>query len=156
MVTVTSITPFLWFDDQAEEAARLYTGLFDGSRILGTTRSGPEERVLTVEFELSGQRAVALNGGPAFTFTEAFSFQVLCEGQKEVDALWEALTADGGREDRCGWLKDRFGLSWQIVPAQLMELLSDPDSGRAQRATQAMMGMQRIDVAELRRAADAG
>ncbi len=155
------ITPFLWFNDQAEAAAAFYVSLFPDSRILTTTRytqdSGADRAgtVMTVLFELAGQRFIALNGGPQFPFTEAVSFQIDCETQAEVDRLWDALT-EGGQEVQCGWLKDRFGLSWQVVPRRLFERLSDPDPARAQRATQAMLGMKKLDVAALERAAAGG
>ncbi|MFI6576096.1 VOC family protein [Nocardiopsis sp. NPDC050513] len=160
MASLNRITPCLWFDTRAEEAARFYTSLFEDSRVLKTTyygpgMPGPEGSVLTVEFELAGQRIVALNGGPHFTFDEAFSLMVDCEDQREVDRLWEALT-EGGEESQCGWLKDRFGLSWQIIPTVLDELLEDPDPGRRQRATAAMLGMRKLVVADLLRAADGG
>ncbi len=151
------ITPFLWFDAEAEEAARFYTSIFEGSRILSTSRygeagPGPKGSVMTVEFELSGQRFVALNGGPHFKFTEAVSLVVDCETQDEVDAFWRKLTADGGQEGPCGWLKDRFGLSWQVVPAELGQLLQDPDPERSTRVMRAMLQMKKLDVAALRRA----
>lgn len=150
--------PCLWFDDQAEQAAEHYTTIFPNSKVLGTTRYGADvpERdgtVMTVNFSLDGQEYVGLNGGPLFTFSEAVSFQIMCADQDEVDHYWTTLS-DGGEEGPCGWLKDRFGLSWQVVPTVLLELVSDPDPGRAQRATQAMYGMRKIDIAELRRAAD--
>jgi predicted 3-demethylubiquinone-9 3-methyltransferase (glyoxalase superfamily) len=152
------ITPFLWFDDQAEEAAELYTSVFDDSKILSVSRygeAGPGEpgSVMTVEFELDGQKFVGLNGGPAHQFTEAVSFVVNCETQEEVDRFWSALS-EGGEEGPCGWLKDRFGLSWQIVPAALPRLLTDPDREKANRAMQAMMGMKKIEIAELERVAE--
>jgi predicted 3-demethylubiquinone-9 3-methyltransferase (glyoxalase superfamily) len=152
------ITPFLWFDDQAEEAANLYTSIIDNSRVLNVSRygeTGPGEpgSVMTVEFELDGQKFVGLNGGPAHQFTEAVSFVVNCETQEEVNELWERLS-EGGEEGPCGWLKDRFGLSWQIVPTALPRLLSDPDRAKANRAMQAMMGMKKIEIAELERAAE--
>jgi len=158
MAKPQKITPFLWFDDKAEEAADFYVSLFDDSKIDGVTHYGPnmpvrEGTVMTVDFTLAGQKFVALNGGPEFQFTEAVSFFVSCKDQAEVDDFWKKLT-DGGEESQCGWLKDKYGLSWQIVPEQLMQLLNDPDPGRAQRATQAMLKMQKIDVDELRRAAD--
>ncbi len=153
------ITPFLWFDTEGEEAAEFYTSVFPNSKIVEVTRygsAGPraEGMVMTVEFELNGQSFVALNGGPDFSFSEAISFQILCQDQDEVDFYWNALS-DGGEEGPCGWLKDRFGLSWQVVPAKLNELLSDPDPERAQRAMAAMLEMRKIDVAEIMRAADA-
>jgi predicted 3-demethylubiquinone-9 3-methyltransferase (glyoxalase superfamily) len=151
------ITPFLWFDGQAEEAAELYTSIFDNSRLLNVSRygeagSGEAGSVMTVEFELEGQRFVGLNGGPAYTFTEAVSFAVSCETQDEVDDLWAKLS-DGGEEGPCGWLKDRFGLSWQIVPSALLRLLADPDREKANRVMNAMMQMKKIEIAELERAA---
>jgi predicted 3-demethylubiquinone-9 3-methyltransferase (glyoxalase superfamily) len=154
------ITPFLWFDTESEEAAKFYTSIFPNSRILDISRYGsagprPEGMVMTVSFELDGRRFEALNGGTNYTFNEAISFVVECEDQDEVDRLWDALTADGGEPGPCGWLKDRFGLSWQIVPRQLNELVADPDPERARRAMEAMLKMGRIDVAELQRAADA-
>ncbi|MEW9550061.1 VOC family protein [Nonomuraea sp. NPDC050783] len=150
------ITTFLWFDHEAEQAAAFYTSLFAGSRIVRVQRQGGEGAVMTVEFELAGQRFLALNGGPHFTFNEAVSLYVDCESQEEVDELWGKLTADGGEESRCGWLKDRWGLSWQIVPRRLPELLNDPDPDRARRATEAMMGMQKIDLAAMEKAAAGG
>jgi predicted 3-demethylubiquinone-9 3-methyltransferase (glyoxalase superfamily) len=154
-----TVTPFLWFDDQAEEAARLYVSLLPDSRIERVTRSpvdtpsGPAGMILTVEFALSGTRFIALNGGRQFPFTEAVSFQIACRDQAEVDRLWAALSG-GGSEGRCGWLKDRWGLSWQVVPTWLHELLADPDPGRARRAGEAMLRMGMINIAELERAAD--
>lgn len=154
------ITTFLWFDTQAEEAAKFYTTLFDDSRITEVTRygeAGPGEpgTVLTVAFELAGQGYVALNGGPVFSFTEAVSLQVDCVSQEEVDHLWSRLTADGGEESQCGWLKDKYGLSWQIVPRRLMELLHDPDPAKAQAVTRAMLTMRKIDVPALEAAYEA-
>ena len=153
--------PCLWFDGQAEEAAQLYTGLFPNSSIGQVTRYGPgmpppmkEGDVLTVDFTLDGQKYTALNGGPQFRFTEAVSFQIVCADQEESDRYWDRLTADGGQESMCGWLKDRFGLSWQVFPAELIALTSDPDPGRAQRAMKAMLQMRRIDLADIRHAAD--
>jgi predicted 3-demethylubiquinone-9 3-methyltransferase (glyoxalase superfamily) len=150
--------PCLWFDGQAEDAAKLYTAIFPNSEIHSVARHGSETPgvdgpVLMVSFSLDGQQYVGLNGGPQFPFTEAISFQIPCADQEEVDHYWDGLGA-GGEEGQCGWLKDRFGVSWQVVPNALQELLSDPDPGRAQRATQAMLGMHKLDVAELRRAAD--
>lgn len=144
------ITTCLWFDHQAEEAANFYTSLFDNSRIVEVqryTEAMPDRagQVMLVVFELAGQRFMALNGGPEFTLTEAASLHVDCADQKEVDELWTRLT-DGGQESQCGWLKDRFGLSWQIIPRRLTELLNDPDPDRAVRATRAMLGMRKIDV----------
>jgi predicted 3-demethylubiquinone-9 3-methyltransferase (glyoxalase superfamily) len=154
------IAPCLWFDTEAEEAATFYTSVFPRSRIQEVTHYGPggrreEGMVMTVEFELNGQKLIALNGGPEFTFSEAVSLHVSCETQEEVDAYWAALT-EGGEEGPCGWLKDRFGLSWQIDPVRLQELLADPDPARAERAMQAMLAMKKIDIAELERAADGG
>lgn len=153
------ITPCLWFDTEGEQAAQLYTSVFPNSTIGAIGRYGPagpreEGSVMTVAFTLDGQDYVALNGGPDFPFTEAVSFQISCASQEEVDHYWDALSA-GGQEGPCGWLKDRFGLSWQVVPTRLRELLSDPDPERAARAMQAMLAMSRIDIAELERAADA-
>ncbi|MEU4509122.1 VOC family protein [Nonomuraea wenchangensis] len=148
------ITTYLWFDHQAEEAATFYTSLFAGSRIVRVQRNG--DAVMLVEFELAGQRFLALNGGPHFTFNEAVSLYVDCETQEEVDELWARLTADGGEESQCGWLKDRWGLSWQIVPSRLPELIADPDPGRAERAMKAMLGMRKIDIRALEEAAAAG
>ena len=150
-------TPYLWFDTEGEEAAKFYTSVFPNSRITRTTHYGsagprPEGTVMTVEFELDGQPFVALNGGPEFTFDEAISFQVDCETQDEVDRYWETLS-EGGEEGPCGWLKDRFGLSWQIVPTRLTELLADPDREKSQRVMAAMLGMRKLEIAELERAA---
>ncbi len=150
--------PCLWFDGQAEQAAEHYTAIFPNSSVGEVTRYGPgspapEGSVMTVSFSLDGQQFVGLNGGPQFTFSEAISFQILCADQDEVDHYWERLS-EGGQHSQCGWLKDRFGLSWQVVPTVLFELLKDPDPGRAQRATEAMLGMSKIEIAELQRAAD--
>jgi predicted 3-demethylubiquinone-9 3-methyltransferase (glyoxalase superfamily) len=151
------ITPCLWFDTDGEEAAEFYTSVFPNSKIGEISRYGsagprPEGTVMTVSFELDGQEFVALNGGPDFTFNEAVSFQVACEDQDEVDAYWSALSEDG-EEGPCGWLKDKFGLSWQIIPKRLPELLGDPDPERAQRVMAAMLTMKKIEVDELERAA---
>jgi predicted 3-demethylubiquinone-9 3-methyltransferase (glyoxalase superfamily) len=145
-----SITPCLWFDSQAEEAAQLYTSVVRNSRIVDVSRAGqgPDDPALTVSFDLDGQSFVALNGGPEFSFTEAVSFQIACADQAEVDHYWTALT-EGGEESRCGWLKDRFGLSWQIVPTVLPELIGGEDSAGAQRALEAMLGMRKLDIAAL-------
>lgn len=153
------VTPFLWFDTQAEEAAALYTSLLPNSRIVDVTRygaagPGPEGAAMTVSFDLDGLRFVALNGGPAFSFTEAVSLQVDCATQDEVDRYWSTLT-EGGEEGQCGWLKDRFGLSWQIVPSRLPELLTDPDREKSQRVMQAMLQMKKIEIAGLEAAAAA-
>jgi len=152
------ITPWLWFDDEAERAANYYTGIFKNSKIHDTTYYGsagprPEGMVMTVRFELEGQEFVALNGGPEFTFDEAISFQVSCDSQKEVDELWSKLTADG-QEGQCGWLKDKFGLSWQIVPSGLLEALTNPDRKKAEASMKTMLGMKKLDLAEIQRAAD--
>lgn len=152
------ITPNLWFDTEAEEAAEFYTSVFDNSRIVGVTHypeGAPREAgmVMTVEFELDGQRFVGINGGPEFSFDEAVSFEIACKDQEEVDYFWEKLT-DGGRESQCGWLEDRFGVSWQVVPAGMEELFADPDKSRAERAMKAMLGMRKLDVAALRAAAE--
>ena len=154
-----AMTTCLWFDTEAEEAANYYTGIFPNSRVTSIDRYGeggprPAGTVLTASFELDGRPFVALNGGPEFGFDEAVSIQVHCEGQEEVDYYWNALTADGGQESMCGWLKDRFGFSWQIVPNRLTELLKDPDPSRAQRAMGAMLEMRRIVIADLEAAAD--
>jgi len=153
------ISPCLWFDTEGEEAANFYTSLFPNSRILEVARYGsagprPEGTVMTVSFELDGQEFLALNGGPDFTFNEAISFQVSCETQEDVDRYWSSLS-EGGEEGPCGWLKDRFGLSWQIVPTRLTELLGDPDRDKSQRVMQAMLGMKKIEIPELERAAAA-
>lgn len=155
---MNGLTPCLWFDTEGEEAAKFYTTVFPDSRIVDVARygeAGPGEvgSVMTVTFELAGHRYVALNGGPNFTFNEAVSFQIDCADQDEVDYYWSALS-EGGEEGPCGWLKDRFGLSWQVVPAALPTLLSDPDPDKAQRAMRAMLGMRKLNVAELQRAAD--
>jgi len=152
------IAPCLWFDNQGEEAATFYTSVIPNSRITEVTRygkAGPAEEgsVMTVSFSLDGQDYVALNGGPAFTFSDAISLQVYCGSQDEVDDYWAKLS-EGGEEGPCGWLKDRYGLSWQIVPTALLELTADPDRGRADRAFEAMLQMKKIDIAELYRAAD--
>ncbi|MGH3645600.1 MAG: VOC family protein [Micromonosporaceae bacterium] len=148
------ITTFLWYANQAEEAAEFYTSLFDDSRIVDVTRygeAGPGEpgSVMTVTFELAGQQYIALNGGPEFKFNEAISLSVDCGSQEEVDTLWDKLTAGGGEPGPCGWLKDRYGLSWQIVPRRLNELLADPDAAKSQRAMQAMLQMSKIDIKAL-------
>jgi predicted 3-demethylubiquinone-9 3-methyltransferase (glyoxalase superfamily) len=152
------IVPNLWLDTEAEEAAEFYLSVFKNSRIVNVshyTEAGPREAgtVMTVEFELDGQRFVAINGGPEFKFTEAVSFQVTCETQDEIDYYWAALS-DGGEEGPCGWLKDRYGLSWQVVPSGMEELFADPDPKRAERAMRALLGMRKLDIAALRAAAD--
>ena len=155
---MSKITPCLWFDGNAEEAANFYVSLLPGSRVDNVMRSPadnpstPAGAVLTVDFTLAGQRFTALNGGPEFPFTEAISFVIDCEDQPEVDRLWAALTEGGGAPSQCGWLKDRYGVSWQIIPRQLGEILGDPDTEGARRAMEAMLKMSKIDVAALRRA----
>ena len=153
------ITPFLWFDTQAEEAAKLYTSIFKNSRIndiarYGDAGPGPKGSVMTVGFTLDGQHFTALNGGPLFKFNESVSFVVRCQGQDEVDHYWNRLIENGGTPSQCGWLKDKFGLSWQITPDVLIELLQDKDAAKAQRVMQAMMQMSKIDIAALKRAAE--
>ncbi len=156
---MATITPCLWFDTQGEEAARFYVSIFPNSEITNVSHYGeagprPAGTVLTVEFLLDGRPFTALNGGPEFTFDEAISFMIPCADQKEVDYYWDRLT-EGGEEGPCGWLNDKFGVSWQVLPEALVELLTDPDPGRAGRAMKAMMGMKKLDVATLREAADA-
>jgi predicted 3-demethylubiquinone-9 3-methyltransferase (glyoxalase superfamily) len=153
------ITPFLWFDTQAEEAAKFYTSVFPNSKIVTVARygeagPGPKGSVMTVEFELDGQRMIALNGGPVFKFTEAISLSVDCETQEEVDHYWEKLS-QGGEQAPCGWLKDKYGLSWQVNPTVLGELLSSPDAKKAKRVMEAMLKMKKIDIAALKAAAEA-
>jgi predicted 3-demethylubiquinone-9 3-methyltransferase (glyoxalase superfamily) len=155
---MSKLTPCLWFDTEGEEAARFYTSVFPNSKIVHVAHYGaagprPEGMVMTVSFELDGQKFVALNGGPQFTFNEAISFQVSCETQDEVDALWSTLSADG-EEGPCGWLKDRYGVSWQIVPTVLVELIGDPDREKSQRVMQAMLSMKKIEIDALERAAE--
>ena len=157
MPTPQKITPFLWFDNNAEEAMNLYTSVFKNSKILSLTRCGesgpgPAGSVLVGSFQIEGQEFTALNGGPMFKFTEAISLVVNCDSQEEVDTLWRQLTAGGGAPSRCGWLKDRFGLSWQIVPRIMGTLLQDPDPAKAGRVMQAMMQMTKMDIAALQRA----
>ena len=151
------IVPNLWFDTEAEEAAEFYVSLFDDSKLLGVVpygEAGPGEpgTVMVVNFQLLGQEYVAINGGPQFPFTEAVSFEVRCQDQEEVDRLWDALTADGGQEVQCGWLKDKYGLSWQIVPERWVELAAAPDKAKVDAAMKAMLGMTKLDIAELERA----
>jgi predicted 3-demethylubiquinone-9 3-methyltransferase (glyoxalase superfamily) len=151
------ITPFLWYDTQAEEAAKFYCSIFKNSRILNTARypegsPAPAGSVMTVEFELEGQRFIALNGGPHFKFNESVSFSIECDTQAEVDRYWDQLLSGGGQESQCGWLKDRYGLSWQVNPKALGRMLSDPDKEKASRVMQAMLQMKKIDTAELERA----
>lgn len=151
---MTRITPMLWFDHQAEEAAQFYTSIFRNSRITGLSRygdagPGPKGSIMVVSFELDGQPFTALNGGPHFKFTEAVSFVVNCANQQEVDHYWDRLL-EGGAPQQCGWLKDRFGLSWQVVPTAVIDMLSDPDTVKSQRAMQAVMQMIKIDIAQVR------
>jgi len=153
------ITPFLWFDNQAEEAVNFYTSIFKNSKVGNVTRygeagPGPAGSVLTASFELEGLEFTALNGGPHFKFTEAISLHVSCESQEEVDYYWEKLS-DGGQIQQCGWLKDRFGMSWQIVPTALHRLLNDPDPQKANRVMHAMLQMKKLDIAGLQKAYDA-
>ena len=145
------ITPFLWFDTEAEEAMNLYVSIFKNSKVLGVA-PGPNGRAMSVNFELEGQEFIGLNAGPEFKFNESISFLVNCHSQEEVDELWEKLTADGGEEGNCGWLKDKYGLSWQIIPTALGEMLGDPDQAKAGRALQAMLKMQKIIIADLEKA----
>jgi predicted 3-demethylubiquinone-9 3-methyltransferase (glyoxalase superfamily) len=154
------ITPFLWFDNEAEEAARFYTSIFKNSKILNVSRygdagPGPKGSVMVVNFQLAGQEFTALNGGPLFKFSEAFSFVVNCENQQEIDEYWSKLTSGGGAESMCGWLKDKFGFSWQIVPTVLGKLMEDKDPKRANRVMQALLKMQKLDIAKLKAAAEA-
>jgi predicted 3-demethylubiquinone-9 3-methyltransferase (glyoxalase superfamily) len=154
------IVPNLWFDTEAEEAAEFYCSIFKNARITGKTHypeSAPREAgmVMTVEWELDGERFVGINGGPEFKFDEAVSFEIKCADQDEVDYYWEKLTADGGSESQCGWCKDRFGVSWQVVPEGMEEVFDDADPKRAERAMKAMLDMKKLDVAALREAADA-
>ena len=163
-ITTQKITPCLWFDNQAEEAARFYTTIFNNSKIRRISHYGkegyeihgrPEGTVMTVEFEIAGQAFTALNGGPIFKFNEAVSFQVHCETQEELDYYWEKLSAGGDETaQQCGWLKDRYGLSWQVIPAVLTQLLGDPGSEKSQRAMKAMLQMKKIDMEEIMRAYD--
>ena len=155
------ITPFLWFDDQAEEAVKFYTSVFENSKVGRILRYGeeaakasgrPAGSVLTIEFEIEGQKFVALNGGPLFKFNESISFVVNCETQEEVDYFWDNLKADGGEESACGWLKDKFGVSWQVVPTVLIDMLHDKDPRKSERVMQAMLQMQKIDINKLKAA----
>ena len=155
------ITPFLWFDHQAEEAAKFYTSVFKNSKVGKILRydeasakaaGGPVGSVLTIEFEIEGQKFTALNGGPDFKFNESISFVVNCDTQKEVDYFWEKLTADGGQKSQCGWLKDKFGVSWQVTPIVLIEMLHDKDAKKSERVMNAMMQMQKIDIEKLQAA----
>ncbi len=157
-MSVQLITPCLWFDDQAEAAVEFYCSIFPNSKVLKVARygevgPGTPGSVMTVEFQLDGQKLLALNGGPIFQFTEAVSFIVDCQTQQEVDYYWQKLST-GGQEVQCGWLKDQFGLSWQVNPRRLVELISDPDPARSQRVVKAMLGMVKLDISALERAAD--
>jgi predicted 3-demethylubiquinone-9 3-methyltransferase (glyoxalase superfamily) len=164
MQNIQKITPCLWFDDQAEEAAKFYTAIFNNSKIVSMTRYGeaghevhgrPAGTVMTVAFELDGHAFTALNGGPMFKFNEAISFQVSCETQEELDYYWEKLSEGGDREaQQCGWLKDKYGASWQVIPNVLLEMLTNPDSKKSQRAMKSMLRMKKIDIEELKRAYD--
>ena len=154
------ITTCLWFDTEGEEAAEFYCSLIPNSKVIDVNRYGDsfpdrQGQAMTVNFELDGRPFIALNGGPQFTFNESVSFQIACADQAEVDHYWNTLTADGGEEGMCGWLKDKYGVSWQIVPTALPELLADPDPDRAHRATQAMLSMRKIDIDAIREAAEA-
>lgn len=153
------ISPCLWFDDQAEEAAKFYVSLFPNSRIVQVSRytaagPGKEGEVMVVVFEINGQEHVALNGGPLFQFNEAVSLQVHCDSQEEVDRLWAAFTKDGGQESMCGWLKDKYGLSWQVTPVALLEMMSDPDPAKVARVTKVMMTQRKLEIAPLKKAYD--
>jgi predicted 3-demethylubiquinone-9 3-methyltransferase (glyoxalase superfamily) len=157
-VAIQKITPFLWFDHQAEQAAAFYVSIFPNSKIVkvlryGKVGPGPAGSAMTVEFQLEGQKFVALNGGPVFKFTEAISFVVNCQTQEEVDAYWDKLS-EGGGEVECGWVKDKFGLSWQIVPTALFELLGDPDPEKSQRVMKAMLTMKKLDIRALQQAGE--
>jgi predicted 3-demethylubiquinone-9 3-methyltransferase (glyoxalase superfamily) len=160
MVAITQkITPMLWFDNQAEEAANFYVSIFKNSRVTHVSRygdagPGPKGSAMVAEFELEGQKFTGLNGGPKFKFSEAISFVISCTLQEEVDYYWEKLTADGGQESMCAWLKDKFGLSWQVVPTRSIELLTDPDPARANRVMQALFQMKKIEIGKLEEAAD--
>jgi predicted 3-demethylubiquinone-9 3-methyltransferase (glyoxalase superfamily) len=155
------ITPCLWFDGEAEDAAKFYVSIFKNAKLGNISRYGKEGfeihgrkegTVMVAEWEIAGQKFVGLNGGPQFKFSEAISFQISCENQEEVDYFWSRLTAGGGQESMCGWLKDRFGLSWQVVPTALFEMLQDRDAAKAQRVTKAFLQMRKFDIAALRRA----
>jgi predicted 3-demethylubiquinone-9 3-methyltransferase (glyoxalase superfamily) len=162
MARIDKITPCLWFDNQAEEAARYYTGIFKNSKIGKISRYGeagkeihgrPAGSVMTVEFELEGQKFTALNGGPVFTFNEAISFQISCETQQDIDYYWDRLTKGGDeRAQQCGWLKDKFGVSWQVVPAMLAELFTDPDREKTDRVMEALLPMKKLDIEVLKQA----
>jgi predicted 3-demethylubiquinone-9 3-methyltransferase (glyoxalase superfamily) len=159
-IVAQKITPCLWFDDEAEEAAKFYVSVFKNSKLGSISRYGKEGfeihgrkagTVMTAEWEIEGQKFVGLNGGPQFKFSEAISFQIMCEDQKEIDYFWSKLTA-GGQEGPCGWLKDKFGLSWQVVPKVLIDMLKDPDAAKSQRVTKAFLQMKKFDIAALKRA----
>ncbi|HZH04002.1 MAG TPA: VOC family protein [Myxococcaceae bacterium] len=157
MAQSQKITPYLWFNDNAEEAVNFYVSVFPDSKILDVTRygdtgPGPKGAVMTLTFQLAGQRFIALNGGPQFKFTEALSLFVDCDSQAEVDALWAKLSAGGGEEGPCGWLKDKFGLSWQIIPSAFMAMVSDKDAAKSQRVMEAMMQMKKLDIGQLKAA----
>jgi predicted 3-demethylubiquinone-9 3-methyltransferase (glyoxalase superfamily) len=157
MTTTQKISTYLWFDSNAEQAVEHYLSLFPGSRVTKVARwgkgaPGAEGSVMTISFELAGQQFIALNGGPHFTFTPAISLFVTCQSQQEVDSLWNRIVEAGGKPSQCGWITDKFGLSWQIIPSQLMELMSDSDPNRSGRVAQALMGMVKIDIAALERA----
>jgi predicted 3-demethylubiquinone-9 3-methyltransferase (glyoxalase superfamily) len=155
------ITPFLWFDNQAEEAANFYCSIFENSKVgqvvrYGDSGPGPKGQVMIVTFQLNGQNFTALNGGPRFKFTEAISFVVNCDTQKEIDYFWEKLTADGGAESMCGWLKDKFGLSWQVVPTIIGELMSAKDPEKSNRVMQAVLQMKKLDIQKMKDAYEQG
>ena len=158
MATQT-ITPFLWFDTQAEQAAEFYTSIFKNSKILETSRygdagPGPTGSVMVIKFQIAGMEVTALNGGPRFKFSEAFSFVVRCDNQEEIDEYWDKLTAGGGQESMCGWLKDKFGFSWQIVPKQMGRLMGQKDPHKGGRVMQALLQMKKLDIAKLEQAAE--
>lgn len=151
---MNKITTFLTYNNQAEEAVNLYVSIFKNSKVVNMNRMGPDGPVLSATFELDGQEFMALNGGPSFSFAEGISLYVDCKTQEEVDYFWDKLTAGGGEPGRCGWLKDKFGVSWQVIPRALNELMGDPDPAKAKRVVQAMLGMNKIEIAGLRRAYD--
>lgn len=158
---MSKITPFLWYESQAEEAMNLYTSIFKNSKVgrvarYGDAGPGPSGSVMTAEFSLDGQDFIALNAGPLFKFTEAISFVIDCKDQEEVDYFWDKLTADGGKPSMCGWLKDKFGLSWQVVPSRLTELMLDKNAAKAKKVTEAMMQMTKIDIKKLEEAYEKG
>ncbi len=151
---MSKITPFLWFDGQVEEAINFYTSVFKNAKVHSINRAGPNGPVFSATFELEGQEFYALNGGPMYKFNEAISFFISCKTQDEVDYYWNELTADGGEESRCGWLKDKFGLSWQVIPDRLGELLQHKDPAKAQKAMNAMMAMGKIIISDLEKAVE--